>query len=52
MCNLSSLKKSQTSLEAVLLSIPAGYECVDLSLYKVKDQDLQHVIGSFLWDVV
>ncbi|OAY28862.1 hypothetical protein MANES_15G100000v8 [Manihot esculenta] len=34
MCNLSSLKKSQTSLEAVLLSIPAGYECVDLSLYK------------------
>ncbi|XP_020541301.1 anaphase-promoting complex subunit 4 isoform X2 [Jatropha curcas] len=30
----SSLKESYTSLEAILLSIPAGYDCVDLSLYK------------------
>ncbi|WCJ26939.1 Anaphase-promoting complex subunit 4 [Euphorbia peplus] len=30
----SNLKKGHTSLEAVLLSIPAGYDCVDLSLYK------------------
>ncbi|XP_050212852.1 anaphase-promoting complex subunit 4 isoform X2 [Mercurialis annua] len=35
MDNSSTLKKGcNTSLEAVLLSIPAGYNCVDLSLYK------------------
>lgn len=31
----SSLKCGSSSLEAVLLSIPEGYQCVDLSLYKV-----------------
>lgn len=30
-----SIKKGCTSLEAVLLCIPKGYHCVDLSLYKV-----------------
>ncbi|XP_077238290.1 transducin/WD40 repeat-like superfamily protein isoform X2 [Tasmannia lanceolata] len=30
----SSVKKDDTSLEAVLLCIPNGYHCVDLSLYK------------------
>ncbi|KAJ9690302.1 hypothetical protein PVL29_012784 [Vitis rotundifolia] len=30
----SSVKKGYTSLEAVLLSVPDGYHCVDLSLYK------------------
>ncbi|XP_021672167.1 anaphase-promoting complex subunit 4 isoform X3 [Hevea brasiliensis] len=34
MCDSRSSKNSHTSLEAVLLSIPAGYDCVDLSLYK------------------
>ncbi|XP_065879836.1 anaphase-promoting complex subunit 4 [Euphorbia lathyris] len=34
MHDLSNLKTGHTSLEAVLLSIPAGYDCVDLSLYK------------------
>ncbi|KAJ6364110.1 hypothetical protein OIU76_029119 [Salix suchowensis] len=32
--DLSSSKNGCTSLEAVLLYVPAGYECVDLSLYK------------------
>ncbi|KAI5590704.1 hypothetical protein BDE02_04G028600 [Populus trichocarpa] len=32
--DLSSSKNGYTSLEAVLLYVPAGYECVDLSLYK------------------
>ncbi|XP_068325180.1 anaphase-promoting complex subunit 4 [Pyrus communis] len=30
----SSVNKGYTSLEAVLLGVPAGYYCVDLSLYK------------------
>ncbi|XP_062087338.1 anaphase-promoting complex subunit 4 [Humulus lupulus] len=30
----SSLKKGYTSLEALLLHIPDGYHCVDISLYK------------------
>ncbi|KAK9936264.1 hypothetical protein M0R45_013113 [Rubus argutus] len=30
----SSVKRGYTSLEAVLLGIPVGYYCVDLSLYK------------------
>ncbi|EEF37696.1 Anaphase-promoting complex subunit, putative [Ricinus communis] len=34
MHDLSNIRKGYTSLEAVLLSIPAGYNCVDLSLYK------------------
>lgn len=34
--NWSSAKKGHSSLEAVLLSVPDGYQCVDLSLYKVK----------------
>ncbi|KAH7545917.1 hypothetical protein FEM48_Zijuj01G0145100 [Ziziphus jujuba var. spinosa] len=32
--DLSSVKKGCSSLEAVLLSVPEGYQCVDLSLYK------------------
>lgn len=32
--DLSSSKNGYTLLEAVLLYVPAGYECVDLSLYK------------------
>lgn len=32
----SSVNKRYTSLEAVLLGVPAGYYCVDLSLYKVE----------------
>ncbi|XP_011001129.1 PREDICTED: anaphase-promoting complex subunit 4 [Populus euphratica] len=32
--DLNSSKNGCTSLEAVLLYVPAGYECVDLSLYK------------------
>lgn len=35
MHDMSSKKRGHTSLEAVLLSVPAGYHCVDLSLYKV-----------------
>ncbi|KAL6990978.1 hypothetical protein U1Q18_009098 [Sarracenia purpurea var. burkii] len=34
MRDLSSAKKGNTSLEAVLLSVPDGYYCVDLCLYK------------------
>ncbi|XP_021902226.1 anaphase-promoting complex subunit 4 [Carica papaya] len=34
MQNSSNVKKGYTSFEAVLLSIPDGYHCVDLSLYK------------------
>lgn len=34
MHDMSSIKKGYTSLEAVLLSVPSGYHCVDLSLYK------------------
>lgn len=33
-------KNGYTCLEAVLLSVPNGYHCVDLSLYKVKTQFL------------
>ena len=35
MHDLSSVKKGNASLEAVLLSVPDGYHCVDLCLYKV-----------------
>lgn len=31
-----SVKRGYTSLEAVLLCVPGGYCCADLSLYKVK----------------
>jgi len=34
-CDSSSIQKGFSSLEAVLLCIPEGYHCVDLSLYKV-----------------
>ncbi|KAB1221901.1 Anaphase-promoting complex subunit 4 [Morella rubra] len=34
MNSLINVKKGYTSLEAVLLCIPDGYRCVDLSLYK------------------
>ncbi|KAH9796737.1 Anaphase-promoting complex subunit 4 [Citrus sinensis] len=34
MHDMSGIKKGYTSLEAVLLSVPSGYHCVDLSLYK------------------
>lgn len=33
-CSSSPIQKGVTSLEAVLLCIPKGYHCVDLSLYK------------------
>lgn len=36
MNDLISVKKGYSSLEAVLLGVPDGYHCVDLSLYKVK----------------
>jgi anaphase-promoting complex subunit 4 len=36
MNDLINVKKGYASLEAVLLCVPAGYHCVDLSLYKVK----------------
>ncbi|KAK4491683.1 hypothetical protein RD792_002449 [Penstemon davidsonii] len=32
--DLDNLKDGHTSLEAVLLRVPDGYQCVDLSLYK------------------
>ncbi|CAN0852724.1 Anaphase-promoting complex subunit 4 [Linum grandiflorum] len=31
---MNDLKKGSTTLEAVLLSMPSGYSCADLSLYK------------------
>ncbi|KAL7258558.1 hypothetical protein ACSBR1_004645 [Camellia fascicularis] len=34
MHDLSSVKKGNASLEAVLLSVPDGYHCMDLCLYK------------------
>lgn len=34
MHDLDNLEKGYTSLEAVLLCVPDGYHCVDLSLYK------------------
>uniref|UniRef100_A0A2P2INE0 Anaphase-promoting complex subunit 4 n=2 Tax=Rhizophora mucronata TaxID=61149 RepID=A0A2P2INE0_RHIMU len=34
MHDLTSLKSGFTSLETTLLSVPPGYDCVDLSLYK------------------
>ncbi|THG22960.1 hypothetical protein TEA_026184 [Camellia sinensis var. sinensis] len=34
MHDLSSVKKGNASLEVVLLSVPDGYHCVDLCLYK------------------
>ncbi|KAK3013402.1 hypothetical protein RJ639_009463, partial [Escallonia herrerae] len=34
MHQVDSLKKGYTTLEAVLLCVPDGYHCVDLSLYK------------------
>lgn len=33
----SCIEKGNTSLEAVLLCIPQGFHCVDLSLYKVRE---------------
>lgn len=33
--DFSDSENGQTSLEAALFSIPNGYSCVDLSLYKV-----------------
>lgn len=44
MHDFSSLKMGCTSLEATLLYLPAGYDCVDLSLYKVKYLDLQYTL--------
>ncbi|XP_010436458.1 PREDICTED: anaphase-promoting complex subunit 4-like [Camelina sativa] len=35
--NSNNEKNGYTSLEAVLLSVPNGYSCVDLSLYKDKE---------------
>ncbi|XP_020873290.1 anaphase-promoting complex subunit 4 isoform X2 [Arabidopsis lyrata subsp. lyrata] len=35
--NSNNEKNGYTSLEAVLLSVPNGYTCVDLSLYKDKE---------------
>lgn len=35
MHDLSNVERGFNSLEVVLLSVPAGYNCVDLSLYKV-----------------
>ncbi|CAL5369490.1 unnamed protein product [Camellia sinensis] len=34
MHDLNSVKKGNASLEAILLSVPDGYHCVDLCLYK------------------
>ncbi|KAJ0082208.1 hypothetical protein Patl1_10879 [Pistacia atlantica] len=34
MHDVSNVERGCTSLEVVLLSVPAGYNCVDLSLYK------------------
>ncbi|XP_057512090.1 anaphase-promoting complex subunit 4 isoform X2 [Actinidia eriantha] len=34
MGDLSGVKKGNTSLEAILLSVPNGYHCVDFCLYK------------------
>lgn len=36
MHDLRNGEKGYNSLEAVLLCIPDGYHCVDLSLYKVN----------------
>jgi len=38
--NSNNEKNGYTSLEAVLLSVPNGYTCVDLSLYKVNTHSL------------
>lgn len=37
MHSLNGIKEGCDSLEATLLSVPEGYNCVDLSLYKVKN---------------
>jgi hypothetical protein len=36
MNDLINVKKGYASLEAVLLCVPAGYHCVDLSLYNLN----------------
>ena len=45
MNDLVSVKKGYTSLEAVLLCVPDGYHCMDLSLYKVKT--LNYLVQSY-----
>lgn len=44
----SIVKRGYTSVEAVLLCIPVGYYCVDLSLYKVEKLYLQTAVILFL----
>lgn len=45
----SSVKRGYTSLEAVLLGIPVGYYCVDLSLYKVDNLYLPRAVNFFFF---
>lgn len=40
--NSNNQTNDYTSLEAVFLSVPNGYHCVDLSLYKVNTHSLLH----------
>lgn len=47
MHDMSGIKKGYTSLEAVLLSVPSGYHCVDLSLYKVGPKTYHTAVQSF-----
>lgn len=44
MNHLMNVKKGYTSLEIVLLCVPGGYHCVDLSLYKVKTK-IYHLLS-------
>lgn len=47
--NSNNQTNDYTSLEAVLLSVPSGYHCVDLSLYKVNTHSLpQHWLIIYL----
>lgn len=43
MHDLDCLKKGHSSLEAVLLRVPVDYQCVDLSLYKVKSDKITNI---------
>lgn len=37
------LKKGYSTMEAVLLCVPVDYQCVDLSLYKVKSMKVRNI---------
>lgn len=45
--DISGDRSGEPSLEATLLSIPSGFSCVDLALYKV----LAFSLSTYLWDL-